>query len=128
VLKRAGCEKIYEEREVGSREELNMAKKRTSDRASRRSLIEEHWDEIEKIAIGLQSGQLEAFEMYGMVLDDLIGNAAQADMYMAVLFEVLPPEAQRKMLADRRLGQSRTVLPMLKLLRAKTKRPRRDRG
>jgi hypothetical protein len=45
-------------------------------------------------------------------------------MYMAVLFEVLPPEAQRKMLADLRLAQSTTVLPILKALRDMTKRPK----
>jgi len=60
----------------------------------------------------------------GCVNADLIKNAAQTDMYMAVLFEVLPPEAQRKMLADRRLAQSTTVLPILKALRDMTKRPK----
>jgi hypothetical protein len=60
----------------------------------------------------------------GSVNADLIKNAAQTDMYMAVLFEVLPPEAQRKMLADRRLAQSTTVLPILKALRDMTKRPK----
>ena len=104
-----------------------MAAKGTSE-ALRRKLIEENWDEIEKIAIGLQSGQLEAFEMYGVMLAELIDNDAQADMYMAVLLEVLPLEAQRKMLADRRLKQSTTVLPMLKAIREKTKRPRPERG
>ena len=102
-----------------------MTKKGASDRTLRRRLIEKQWDEIEKIAIGLQSGQLEAFEMFGMTLEDLIGNVAQTDMYMAVLFEVLPPEAQRKLLADRRLTQSGTVLPILKTLRGK--RPRKKR-
>jgi hypothetical protein len=93
----------------------------------RRKLVEANWDEIEKIAMGLQSGQLEAFEMFGIVLDGLIRNRAQADMHMAVVFEVLPPEAQQKMLADRRLAQSTTILPILKALRDKTKRPRRER-
>jgi hypothetical protein len=105
-----------------------MAKKGTAHRRLRRQLIEENWDEIEKIAMGLQSGQPEAFEMFGRTLENLINNVAQTDMHMAVLFEVLPPEAQLKMLADRRLGQSATVLPILKALREKTKRPKKGRG
>jgi hypothetical protein len=105
-----------------------MAQRRTTVRALRRNRIEKNWDEIEKMAIALQSGQLEAFEMFGGTLADLIENPAQADMYMAVLFELLPPEAQRKMLDDRRLNQSQTLLPIVKTLREKTKRRRRDRG
>ena len=76
-----------------------MAQRRMSQKTFRRTIIEELWDEIEKIAIGLQSGQLEAFEMYGVQLGKLINNTGQTDMCMAVLFELLPPEAQRKMLA-----------------------------
>ena len=102
--------------------------KRVSQKTLRRKLIEANWDEIEKIAIGLQSGQLEAFEMYATVLDNLAENAAQTDMYMAVVFELLPPEAQRKMLADPRISQSQTVLTTLKSLREKTKRPKIDRS
>jgi hypothetical protein len=105
-----------------------MAKKKMSDTALRRKHIGKHWDEIEKIAMGLQSGQLEAFEMFGMILERLIKNAPQTDMHMAVLFEVLPPEAQRKMLADPRVKESLTVLPMLKSMREQTKRPKRDRS
>ena len=66
--------------------------------------------------------------MFGMTLHRLIGNTAQTDMYMAVVFEVLPPAAQRKMLTDRRLRQSTTVLPMLHAMRAKTKRPKKGRS
>ena len=102
--------------------------RRMSDKRLRRKLIEANWDEIEKIAIGLQSGQLEAFEMYATVLDNLVENAAQTDMYMAVVFELLPPEAQRKMLADPRISQSHTVITILKSLRAKTNRPKSDRS
>jgi hypothetical protein len=103
-------------------------RRKVSERMARRRMIEEQWDEIEKIAIGLQSGQLEALEMYGKVLGELIGNQGQTDLYVAVLFELLPPEAQQKMLGDTRLGQSTTVLPILKQLRDRTKRPRQDRG
>ena len=39
-----------------------MARKKISLNALRRQLLETHWDEIEKMAMGLQSGQLEAFE------------------------------------------------------------------
>jgi hypothetical protein len=91
-----------------------LPRRKVSERTVRRRIIEGQWEEIEKIAIGLQSGQLEALEMYGMILADLIGNQGQTDLYVAVLFELLPPEAQRKMLADKRLGQSTTVLPILK--------------
>jgi hypothetical protein len=105
-----------------------MGKRGAVHRMLRRRQIEQNWDEIEKIAMGLQSGQLEAFEMFGMTLQNLINNLGQTDMQMAVLFEVLPPEAQRKMLADRRLAESTTVLPILKILREKTKRPRKGRS
>lgn len=37
--------------------------RRMSDKRLRRKLIEANWNEIDKIAIGLQSGQLEAFEL-----------------------------------------------------------------
>jgi hypothetical protein len=37
--------------------------RRMSDKRLRRKLIEANWDEIEKIALGLQSGQLEALEL-----------------------------------------------------------------
>ena len=66
--------------------------------------------------------------MFGMTLRNLINNLGQTDMYMAVLFELLPPEAQRKMLGDRRLSESTTVLPILKALRDTTKRPKKGRG
>ena len=102
--------------------------RKMSDKRLRRKLIEANWDEIEKNAIALQSGQLEAFEMYATVFDDLVENAAQIDMYMAVVFELLPPEAQRKMLADPRISQSQTVITILKSLRAKTNRPKSDRS
>ena len=92
------------------------------DRRLRRKIVQKQWDEIEKMAIALQSGQLEAFEMMGMVLDGLVGNAAQTDMHMAVLFEVLPVEAQRKMLGDTRLEESLTVLPIINELRNRTRR------
>ena len=80
------------------------------------------------MAIGLQSGRLEAYEVFGTTLEGVIKNCSQSDMYMAVVFEILPPEAQRKMLAHRHLGQSTTVLPIIKAMRAKTMRPRRERG
>jgi hypothetical protein len=70
--------------------------RKVSDRTVRRRILEKQWDEVEKIAIGLQSGQLEALEMYGKVLGDLIGNQGQTDLYVAVLFELLPPEAQQR--------------------------------
>ena len=107
---------------------ITRGTKSASDRALRRKLIEAKWEEIEKIAIALQSGQLEGFEAYGIMLEDLTKNVAQTDMCMAVLFEVLPPGPQRKMLSDPRLQRSQTVLPILKALRAKTKRPKSGRG
>jgi hypothetical protein len=96
--------------------------------ALRKQLLEMHWDEIEKMAMGLQSGQLEAFEMYGVALADLMDNAAQADKHMAVLFKVLSPAAQKKLLSDKRLQESETVLPIIPSLRAKTTRPEKGRG
>ena len=42
-----------------------VAKTRASAQLRRRKLVETQWDEIEKIAIGVQSGLLEAFEMSG---------------------------------------------------------------
>jgi len=107
---------------------FHVGKTRASAQSRRKKLVEAQWDEIEKIAIGLQSGLLEAFEMFGRTLHRLIGNTAQTDMYMAVVFEVLPPPAQLKMLTDRRLRQSTTVLPMLHAMRAKTKLPKKGRS
>jgi hypothetical protein len=80
------------------------------------------------MAIGMQSGLLEAYEVFGRTLEGVIKNRSQSDMYMAVVFEILPPEAQRKMLAHRQIGQSKTILPIIKAMRAKTMRPRRERG
>ena len=97
-------------------------------KATRQRVIEQQWDEIEKMAIGLQSGRLEAYEVFGTTLERVIKNRSQSDMYMAVVFEILPPEAQRKMLAHRHIGQSKTVLPIIKAMRAQTMRPRRERG
>ena len=86
-----------------------MARKRPRVSRRRQStrvrVIEQQWDEIEKMAIGLQSGRLEAYEVFGTTL-----------------------EAQRKMLAHRHIGQSKTVVPIIKAMRAKTMRPRRERG
>ena len=107
---------------------MKVPRKKISSSALRRQLLETHWDEIEKMAMGLRSGQLEAFDMYGVALADLIDNAAQADMHMAVLFEVLPPATQKKLLSDERLQESETILPSIASLRAKTMRPRRRRG
>jgi len=95
---------------------------------ARRRVIEQQWDEIEKMAIGLQSGMLEAYEVFGTTLEGVIMNRSQSDMYMAVVFEVLPPEAQRKMLAHRRAGQSKTVIPIIKAMRAETMRPKRGKS
>jgi hypothetical protein len=47
-----------------------------SHRTFRRIVIEVLWDEIEKMAIGLQSGQPEAFEMYGVTLGKLINETS----------------------------------------------------
>ena len=41
----------------------------------------------------------------------------QSDMYMAVMFELLPLDVQEKMLADPRVVTSLTVLAVLKELR-----------
>ena len=105
-----------------------MARKKISLEALRGQLVETNWDEIEKMAMGLQSGQLEAFEMYGAALADLIDNAAQTDMHMAVLFRLLPLAAQKKLLSDDRLQESETVLPFIASLRVKTMRPKKGRG
>ena len=72
--------------------------RRMSDKRLRRKRIEANWDEIEKNAIALQSGQLEAFEMYATVFDDLVENAAQIDMYMAVVFELCPRKRSERCL------------------------------
>ena len=105
-----------------------MARKKINMEALRGQLVETNWDEIKKMAMGLQSGQLEAFEMYGAALADLIDNAAQADMHMAVLFEVLPSATQKKLLSDERLQESETVLPIIASLPAKRMRPKKVRG
>jgi hypothetical protein len=105
-----------------------VARKKKSMEALRGQLVETNWDEIKKMAMGLQSGQLDAFEMYGAALADLIDNAAQADMHMAVLFEVLPPATKKKLLSDERLQESETVLPIIASLPAKRMRPKKGRG
>ena len=66
---------------------------------------------------GLQDGMPEAFEMLGVTLGEFMDTPEQSDMYMAVVFELLPSEAQEKMLSDPRLRTSMTLLPILKSIR-----------
>jgi hypothetical protein len=47
---------------------------------------------------------------------------------LAVLFEVLPSAAQKKLLSDDRLQEGETVLPIIASLRAKTMRPKKRQG
>ena len=61
------------------------------------------WPEIEKMVAGLQDGMPEAFEMLGVTLSQQMRTVEQSDMYMAVMFELLPLDVQEKMLADLRV-------------------------
>ncbi len=55
---------------------------------------------------GLEDGMAEAFEMLGVTLAGFTTTPEQADMYMAVIFHLLPLDAQERMLADPRLETS----------------------
>lgn len=70
--------------------------------------------EIDKMAAGLQDGMPEAFEMLGVTLAKQIKTTAQADMYMSVLFDLLPLEVQENMLSGPLVDTSDTVLRLLK--------------
>ena len=87
-------------------------------RAKRRQQhLQKMWPEIEKMVAGLQDGMPEAFEMLGVTLSQQMRTVEQSDMYMAVMFELLPLDVQEKMLADPRVATSLTVLAILKELR-----------
>ncbi|HEX2841417.1 hypothetical protein [Hyphomicrobium sp.] len=94
----------------------------------RREMLATQWDEIEKMAMGMQSGMLEAFEIFGTTLEEVVGNRGYADIHLAVIFELLPPVAQRRMLDDPRLHESATILPLVKEFRDKTKRPKKGKS
>ncbi|KUO65373.1 MAG: hypothetical protein APF80_06310 [Alphaproteobacteria bacterium BRH_c36] len=80
--------------------------------------LENIWPEIEKMVAGLNDGMPEAFEMLGVTLSKYMKTLEQTDMYMAVVFELLPFDTQQKMLADPRVETSTTVLASLKRLRS----------
>jgi hypothetical protein len=92
-----------------------MAKKKVD---ARTASLQRNWVEIEKMLAGLNDGMLEAFEMLGVTLAQEMKRVEQADLYMAVIFELLPFDVQQKMLNDPRVEESATILPRLKQLRA----------
>lgn len=102
-----------------------------SEDTLRRKHLQAVRPEIDRMVAGLQDEKLmlEAFDLLGRVLAQHMDTPRQADMYMAVIFELLPLEVQEKLLADSRVGQSVTILPLLKKMRQQNPlRPRRRPG
>lgn len=96
----------------------------------RRKHLQKVRPEIDRMVAGLQDEKrmLEAFEELGRVLAEKMPTPWQADMYMAVVFDLLPLEVQEQLLLDPRVGQSATILPVLKKMRQQNPlRPRNRR-
>ncbi len=72
-----------------------MAKKGSS-RAARQTDFHAVWPEIAKVSAGLHGGVFEAFEVLGRTLAEQTTTDRHADMCMAVVFELLPYDAQEK--------------------------------
>jgi len=80
---------------------------------SRYESIELHMPEVEKFIAGLEAGVFEAYETLGMALGSIVDQPNQSDIFMAIIFGLMPESTQRTMLADPRIQESRTVLPLL---------------
>jgi len=80
---------------------------------SRYESIELHLPEIETFIAGLEAGVFEAYETLGMALGSVVDQPNQTDIFMAIIFGLMPQSAQRTILADPRVPESRTVLPLL---------------
>ena len=59
-----------------------------------------------------------AYETLGMALASIVDQPNQSDVFMAIVFGLMPEPARRTMLADPRIRESRTVLPLLRQLLA----------
>ena len=80
---------------------------------SRYESIELHVPEVEKFIAGLEAGVFEAYQTLGMALGSIVDQPNQSDIFMAIIFGLMPESAQRIMLADPRIQESWTVLPLL---------------
>ena len=85
---------------------------------SRYESIELHLPEVEKFVAGLEAGIFKAYETLGMALASIVDQPNQSDIFMAIVFGLMPQSAQQAMLADPRVQESRTVLPLLRQLLA----------
>ena len=85
---------------------------------SRYESIELHMPEVEKFIAGLEAGVFEAYQTLGMALGSIVDQPNQSDIFMAIIFGLMPESAQRTMLADPRIQESWTVLPLLQRLLA----------
>jgi hypothetical protein len=83
---------------------------------SRLDSIELHMPEVEKFTAGLQGGMFEAYETLGMALASIVEQPNQTDIFMAIIFSLMPEVAQARIMADPRVAESQTVLPLLQTI------------
>jgi hypothetical protein len=83
---------------------------------SRMDSIEAHMAEVEKFTAGLQDGVFEAYETLGMALASIVDQPNQTDIFMAIIFSLMPEAAQARIMADPRVAESQTVLPLLQTI------------
>ena len=63
-----------------------------------------HLPEVEKFIAGLEAGVFEAYETLGMTLGSIVDQPNQSDIFMPIIFGLMPESAQRTMLADPRVS------------------------
>jgi hypothetical protein len=89
---------------------------------SRLDSIELHMPEVEKFTAGLQGGVFEAYETLGVALAGIVEQPNQTDIFMAIIFSLMPETARVRIMADPRVAESQTVLPLLQTIASRNPR------
>jgi hypothetical protein len=89
---------------------------------SRLDSIEVRMPEVDKFVVGLQGGVFEAYETLGMALASVVDQPNQTDIFLAIIFSLMPEAAQARIMADPRVAESQTVLPLLQTIASRNPR------